>query len=93
MVYLDQILHAKITYLFYQCSATGIQNGDEAVPRIILVGQELLGPPGVLGICGEWLFIFRELGSNGNYLRGAMEKAHNLGDLGSLAKKQKQNKN
>ena len=49
-----------------------------------------LGPlPGVLGIWGEWLFIFRELGSTGNYFRGAREQAHNFGDIGSLAKKQK----
>ena len=48
-----------------------------------------MGPPGVLGILGEWPFIFRELGSTGNYLRGAREQAHNFGDLGSLAKKQK----
>ena len=47
------------------------------------------GSPGVLGIRGEWLFIFRELGSTGNYFRGAREQAHNFGDLGSLAKKQK----
>ena len=32
---------------------------------------------------------FMELGSTGNYLRGAREQAHNFGDLGSLAKKQK----
>ena len=48
-----------------------------------------MGPPGVWGIWGEWLFIFRELGSTGNYFRGAWEQAHNLGDIGSLAKKQK----
>ena len=47
------------------------------------------GPPGVLGIWGEWLIIFRELGSTGNNLRGAREQAHNFGDIGSLAKKQK----
>ena len=47
------------------------------------------GPPGVFGIWGEWLFIFRELGSTGNYFRGAREQAHNFGDIGSLAKKQK----
>ena len=51
--------------------------------------QLLLGPPGVLGIWGEWLFIFRELGSTRNYSRGAREQAHNFGDIGSLAKKQK----
>ena len=49
----------------------------------------LWGPPGVLGIWGEWLFILRELRSTGNYLRGAREQAHNFGDIGSLAKKQK----
>ena len=43
-------------------------------------------PPGVWGIWGEWLFIFRELGSTGNYFRGAGEQAHNFGDLGSSAK-------
>ena len=46
-------------------------------------------PLGVLGIWGEWLFIFRELGSTGNYFRGAMEQAHNFGDIGSLVKKEK----
>ena len=46
-------------------------------------------PPGVLGIWGEWLFIFRDLGSSGNYFRGSGEQAHSFGDLGSPAKKQK----
>ena len=45
------------------------------------------GPPGVLGIWGEGLFIFRELGSTANYFRGAGEQAHIFGDLGSTAKK------
>ena len=44
-------------------------------------------PPGVLGIWGERLFIFRELGSTANYFRGAGEQAHTFGDLGSTAKK------
>ena len=52
----------------------------------------VLGPPGGLGIWGERLFIFRELGSTGNYFSGAREQAHNFGDLGSLAKKQKKKK-
>ena len=47
------------------------------------------GPPGVLGIWGELLFIFRELGSTGIYFKGSREQAHSLGDLGSPAKKQK----
>ena len=45
--------------------------------------------PGVLGIWGEWLFIFRDLRSTGNYFRGAGEQAHSFGDLGIPAKKQK----
>ena len=48
----------------------------------------ILGPPGVLGIWGEWLFIFRDLRSTGNYFSGAGEQAHSFGDLGSPAKKQ-----
>ena len=47
------------------------------------------GPPGVLGIWGEGLFIFRELGSTGNYLGGAWEQTHTFGDSGSTAKKVK----
>ena len=45
-----------------------------------------MGPPGVLGIWGEWLFIFRDLESTGNYFRGAGEQAHSFGELGSPAK-------
>ena len=48
-----------------------------------------MGPPGVLGIWGEGLFIFRELGITANYFRGAGEQAHTFGDLGSTAKKKK----
>ena len=33
---------------------------------------------------------FLGAGSTGYYFRGAREQAHNFGDLGSLAKKQKQ---
>ena len=51
--------------------------------------HSLLAPPGVLGIWGEGLFIFRELGSTANYFRGAGEQAHTFGDLGSTAKKLK----
>ena len=45
------------------------------------------GPTGVLGIWEEGLFVFRELGSTGNYFRGAEEQAHNFGDLGSPGQK------
>ena len=46
-----------------------------------------MGSTGVLGIWGEWLFIFRELGSTGNYFQRFGEQAHSFGDLGSPAKK------
>ena len=48
-----------------------------------------IGAPGVLGIWGEWLFIFRDPGSTGYHFRGAWERAHSFGDLRSPAKKQK----
>ena len=35
-----------------------------------------MGPPGVL----EWLFIFRELGSTGNYFQAFGEQVHSFGD-------------
>ena len=57
------------------------------------LGKRKVGPPGVLGIWGDWLFIFRELGSTGNYLRGAREQANNFGDKGSLAKSKKKASN
>ena len=36
--------------------------------------------PRSLGILGERLFIFRELGSTVNYFQGLGEQAHSLGD-------------
>ena len=39
------------------------------------------------GAWGEWLFIFRELGSTGNYFQGSGEQTHSFGDFGSPAKK------
>ena len=57
------------------------------VSKVAVQQQTLLGPPGVLGIWGEGLFIFRELGSTANYFRGAGEQAYTFGDLGSTAKK------
>ena len=63
-------------------------------PALVCLGGESVkkGAPGVLGILGEWLFIFRDLGSTGNYFRGAGEQANSFGDLGSPAKKRKKNK-
>ena len=51
-----------------------------------------VGAPRGFGDLGRMAFYFQGAGSNGNYLRGAREQAHNFGDLGSLAKKQKINK-
>ena len=50
-----------------------------------------MGPPGVLGIWGEWLFIFRELGNTGNYFQAFGVQVHSFGDLGIPAKKVKKN--
>ena len=49
--------------------------------------NDFWGPPGVLGIWEEGLFIFRELGSTANSFWGAGEQAHTFGDLGSTTKK------
>ena len=45
------------------------------------------GAPRGLGIRGEWLFIFMEFGSTGNYFQRFGELAHIFGNLGSPAKK------
>ena len=52
----------------------------------MLTYGHMYGASGVLGIWGEGLFIFRELGSTGNYFLGAGEQAHGFRDLGSPAK-------
>ena len=49
------------------------------------ISDHIWGPRG-LGIWGEGLFIFRELGSPANYFKGAGEQAHTFGDFGSTAK-------
>ena len=49
--------------------------------------ESVSGAPGVLGIWGEWLFIFRVLWSTGNYFQGIGEQAHSFGDIGSTIKK------
>ena len=51
------------------------------------IKSEEWGPNGALGLWGDWVFIFRELGSLCNYFQGFWEQAHSLGDLGSPAKK------
>ena len=52
--------------------------------KVNSIHVSIMGPPGV-----RMAIFFRELGSTCNYLRGAREQAHNFGDLGSLAKKEK----
>ena len=44
-----------------------------------IVDHETAATPGVLGIYGEWPFIFRELESTGNYLRELGSKLIILG--------------
>ena len=66
-----------------------VTDGNTKMCCNIFILALFLWPPGVFGILGEWPFIFRELVSTGNYLRGAREQAQYFGDLGSLAKKQK----
>ena len=61
---------------YFNCLAAG---------KFLMTSAYLL--PAVLGIWGEGLFVFRELGSTGNYLQGSREQAHSFGDLGSPAKK------
>ena len=39
----------------------------------------IIGAPEIIGIWREWLFIFREMGSTGNYFQGFWKQAHSLG--------------
>ena len=80
-----RILYCFVRYLYGNGSGSVTSVGDDRANLSAIV--HLLGPPGVLGIWGEGLFIFRELGSTANYFRGAGEQAHTFGDLGSTAKK------
>ena len=48
-----------------------------------------MGPQGFWGSGKNGYLFSGSWGSTGNYFRGAREQAHNLGDLGSLAKKAK----
>ena len=50
------------------------------------------GPQGFGGSWENGFLFFREHGSTGNHFRGAREQANNFGDIGSLAKKPKKNK-
>ena len=56
-----------------------------------ICSTQKMGPHGDLGTWREWLFIFRELGSTGNYFQELGEQVHNLRDLGSPAKKKVKN--
>ena len=55
--------------------------------KVMSFRRHIIGPPWVLGIWGEWLFIFRELGSTGNYSRDLGSMLIVFGDLESPAKK------
>ena len=49
------------------------------------------GAPRGLGDLGRMAIYFHGAGGTGNYFQGFGEQAHNLGDLGSPAKKYKKN--
>ena len=57
-----------------------------ALSEPLLVASMTVRTPGVLGRRGKGLFIFRKLGSTGNYFQGSGEQAHVFWDLGSPAK-------
>ena len=74
-----------IKFFLYQTCFVSIKETTHDAQNIYIY---INGAPGVLGIWGEWLFIFWELGSTGNfYFKGSREQAHSFGDLGSPAKK------
>ena len=41
--------------------------------NVMTFRRHFIGPPWVLGSWGEWLFIFREMESTGNYFQGFRE--------------------
>ena len=49
----------------------------------------IMGAPRGFGDLKRMTIYFLKLGSTGNYFRRAREQAHNFGDIGCLAKKQK----
>ena len=71
----------NIVLLFY----TTYINIDLAHHEIGVFRAKVSRSPGVWGIWGEVLFIFRELGSTGNYFQGFVE----FGDLNEPCKKVK----
>ena len=76
-------------HFLVECSRLGNmrQGFIRSLKDTLITKTQRLTTPGVLGILGEGLFIFREQGSTANYFRGAGEQAHTFGDLGSTAKK------
>ena len=84
-----QINNSKLVYcvLHGKRAMKTLYSIVKATCKLLERKRVLVGLPGVLGIWGEGLFIFRELGSTTNYFRGAGEQAHTFGDLGSTAKK------
>ena len=59
---------------------------SKELENVMSFRRYIIGPMG-FGDLGEWLFIFRELGSTGNYFQGFGQQAHSFGDLGSPVKK------
>ena len=70
-----------------QCCGTSACRSDHVTERLVLptvnysVQGSITGSPRVFfWIWGEWLFLFGELGSTGNYFRGSGEQAHSFRD-------------
>ena len=55
----------------------------------IVVVRFFIGVPRGFGDLGRMAFIFRELGSTGNYFQGFGEQAYSFGDFRSQAKRKK----
>ena len=67
------------------------QTHSDIVGCIIWIkSSATIGAPRGFGDLVRMAIYFQGAGSTSNFLRGAREQAHNCGDLGSLAKKQKQ---
>ena len=74
---------------FYDTDGKTVQERSKYRSRVCIHSKEhenvmsfrrqIIGPPWVLGIWGEWLFIFRELGSTDNYFRDLGSKLIVLG--------------
>ena len=88
------MMHPQHVYLIcnngYMCIPTPTRYDTNSTSMPSFENNVDLGSPGVFfWIREEWLFIFRELGSTGNYFQGFEKQANSFGDLGCPEKKTK----